>query len=345
MEWHELSAEQRRYFVNISEAYERYRGVEQELATYKGGLYWKKARGKQYLFRARNRRGEGRSLGSRTAETEEIYASFHARKAELKDFRERLQSEIGRLARFAVASGIARMPRLQADILRVLERQGWIGQGLWVAGSNALYAYEAVAGVQFAGGMLETADLDLLFDHRQRLKLVGNPPESLLGLLKSVDKSFELLGEGHFSASNARGFRVDLIKPFPAPPLRDDPRTISKAAADLHAAEIESLGLLENAPGFSQIIIADNGYPLRIEVPDPRYFAAHKIEVSRDPARDPVKARRDEAQARAVAQLVAQYLPRLSTDDDALRAMPARLRQELRLVAEAGNTGPLPSGF
>lgn len=346
MEWQSLNAEQRRYFVDIVEVYERYRGVEEAFAQHKGGLYWKKARGREYLFRARNRRGEGRSLGPRFPETEATYEAFHNRKAKLQSDRKSLRQEIARLARFAVAAGIARMPRTQADILRVLERRGWLGQGLRVGGSNAFYAYEAAAGVQIAGGMLETADLDLIFDHRQRLKFVGDPPETLLAALQSVDKSFELLGEGHFAAANARGFRVELIKPFPAPPLRDDPRAIDPARPDdLHAAEIDSLELLENAPAFTQTVIADNGYPVHIEVPDPRFFAAHKLEVSRDPGRSPVKARRDAAQAHLLAQLVAHYLPALPLDDPALQAMPMTLRQELQRLAEEPPKESLPPGL
>ncbi len=54
---------------------------------------------------------------------------------------------------------------------------------------------------------------------------------------------------------------------------------------------------------MTQIVIAENGYPVRFIVPDPRVFALHKIWLSLQPTRDPIKRKRDFRQGEAVASL------------------------------------------
>ena len=61
--------------------------------------------------------------------------------------------------------------------------------------------------------------------------------------------------------------------------------------------------------------------------PDPRAFALHKLWLSRRCDRDALKARRDEAQARLVAELIQTRVPALSfSDTSALMALPVALR-------------------
>ncbi|MCF6109034.1 nucleotidyltransferase domain-containing protein [Mesorhizobium muleiense] len=57
-------------------------------------------------------------------------------------------------------------------------------------------------------------------------------------------------------------------------------------------------------------------------VPDPRIFAAHKLWVSKRADREPVKRRRDLAQAQAVARLTTQYLEHLPYESSELRVLP-----------------------
>jgi hypothetical protein len=145
-----------------------------------------------------------------------------------------------------------------------------------------------------------------------------------------VDPSFDPASPGGYRAVNADGFIVDLIMPMPIrPAFGDGAGRIGSDRHDMTEAEIEGLAWLENSPQIHQIAIDERGYPLRLDVPDPRAFALHKLWVSERMDRDPMKARRDAAQARAVAGLVLRYLPQLRFDDEALSALPATLRNRI----------------
>ena len=192
-----------------------------------------------------------------------------------------------------------------------------------MAGTNSLYCYEAACGVFVDPGIVATLDIDLLFDSRKRLHLIGNPDlpdDSLIQLLRLVDRSFRRSGQS-FRAENDEGYLVDLIKPMRTPPWRDEKRTIGEAD-DIQAAEIQGLVWLENAPPFEQIAIDERGYPTRMVACDPRVFAIHKYWISAREDRDPLKKQRDIEQARAVAALTTAHLPQLPFDSDALRMIP-----------------------
>lgn len=64
------------------------------------------------------------------------------------------------------------------------------------------------------------------------------------------------------------------------------------------------------------------GEPLRMIALDPRVFAAHKHWLSRRDDRDPLERRRDGAQARGVAALVATHMPHLRFERTELRMLP-----------------------
>ena len=76
------------------------------------------------------------------------------------------------------------------------------------------------------------------------------------------------------------------------------------ATADLEATEMTGLIWLLEAPRFEQVVIADDGWPVRMVVPDPRTFALHKPWVSREDSRKVVSKRKDSGHAALVANLV-----------------------------------------
>ena len=75
---------------------------------------------------------------------------------------------------------------------------------------------------------------------------------------------------------------------------------------------------------MTQIVIASNGFPVRFVVPEPRVFALHKLWVSLQPTRDPIKRKRDLRQGEAVAQLALDYF-NLRFDDPAIKSLPTEL--------------------
>jgi hypothetical protein len=175
-----------------------------------------------------------------------------------------------------------------------------------------------------------TEDIDLLRDARQSLRIVaGTNVEAgaLINLLRKVDRSFER-SSATFRAVNRDGYLVDLFKPLANPAWKQSRQTVGKADDELVAAEIAGLAWLENAPAFEAIAIDEKGGPLRLIVPDPRIFAAHKFCVSKRADREPIKRRRDLAQAQAVARLTTQYLEHLPYEASELRVLPRAVFDE-----------------
>mgnify|MGYP001816748273 CR=1 FL=1 len=79
-------------------------------------MHWKKAKGKQYLFRSLDRYGYGKSLGARSEETEKIYQDFHSKKKQIADRLKALKEKLKEQARFCRAARIARVPRIVTAI-------------------------------------------------------------------------------------------------------------------------------------------------------------------------------------------------------------------------------------
>ena len=82
---------------------------------------------------------------------------------------------------------------------------------------------------------------------------------------------------------------------------------------------------MENAPDFEQIAVDERGFLLRIIAVDPRVFAVHKLWLSKQALRDPIKKLRDREQALTVARLAFEYLQHLPFNSDALRMLPLEI--------------------
>jgi hypothetical protein len=300
-------------------------------------MTWKRAGGREYLFRLRGRHGNGKSLGPRNAENEARYREFHRRKDELKTRFSSLRERLKEQSRFARAARLGVLGRQSAAVLRELDRRRFFDAGLEVAGTHALHAYEALAGVSVARDLLATDDLDLLWDDRVRLRATQEVRrDGVMGALKAVDKSFEARRHRDFRAVNKEGFYVDIIRPeFRREGLRSRPDAIGEG--DLEAAPIASQRRVVNARTVRAAVIASDGYPVYLVAPDPRVFALHKLFISERADRDPVKRGRDRSQAELVAELVLRYLPDRPFERKALQMLPRRLR---------GDRGEImPDGF
>ena len=321
MKLRSLTSEQRRIAIDAAQSYGHSIELQTERRALRGGLYWKKVAGHDYLIRVIDRHGGNRSLGPRSPQTEAAYLEFTGTKRDLDERIRTINQEVIRQAKFCVAAGVNRVPRLAADIVRSLDSSGLLGSHLIVLGSHALYAYEMKAGVQLKAGLLQTEDLDTLLN-KSEIELAGSIRSAgLLGILQGVDKTFKPQRKRSFRAVNAKGFMVDLIR---APIDARGGLTSIGTGLDLIADQLRGLEWLTALPPMTQIVIADNGFPVRFVVPEPRVFALHKLWVSIQPTRDPIKRKRDLHQAEAIAQLSLDYF-NLSFDDPPIRALPNEL--------------------
>ena len=330
MMFQELNNDQRREMVNARQRFDVWTRAKDERARYKGSMVWNEDKGKEYLVRADYDPKSGvrrqRSLGPRNADTEKAKIDFERGRQQAKDRFAEAKSLLDRQAAINRAVGIGRVPETGARIVRALDDAGLLGRGIMIVGTNSIYAYEAAAGVVVEASITATGDIDLLFDARRELRFTSAtevPERSIMAILRRVDRSFER-DRRTFSAVNRDGFVVDFIKPMADPTWAEDRETIGNAN-DPIAVAIEVLCWLENAPAFEAVAIDERGMPLRIVAPDPRAFAVHKLWLSTQAGRDPVKRRRDEAQASVVARLVSDYLGHLPYEPAELTALPRDL--------------------
>lgn len=335
----DLRNDQIRQVIDAEQVFSGYRSARGELdARFAGSMSWKTIAGGSYLYRKVH--GASRSLGPKSPETEGIYENFRDGRARQRDLVRGLAARLDEMAPVNRALGIGRVPLIGARVLRQLDGSGLLGRALHVVGTNALYAYERMAGVRIDSGLVATGDVDLLLDARRALKIAapGLSSEGLLGLLRKADTSFSLMGRRSFRAVNRDGFMVDLIKPALKDRLVGADRSGFGGDNDLHAVEIEGLAWLVNSPKQRVIVIDDRGYPLAMAVPDPRAFALHKAWLAARRDREPNKRQRDAAQAKLVAGMVKERLPNLRFDADDLSALPAALRRAAAtLHAEQGD--------
>lgn len=333
--YQELKASQSREFIDSAQVFEAWVAAKGKRLQLQGGMHWKTVAGIDYLYKTSGRRGNAKSLGARSAETETIYADFQRGKSEAEDRYKSLTAALNERARFCRAARINRVPRVVTGILRQLDEVGLLGASLCVVGTNALYAYEAAGGVQFDSSLLATADVDLLWDARSKLSLAASGvigDKGLIDLLKRVDPSFEAIKKDGFRASNKDGYLVDLIKPEPSPIWKKEATKLSQGD-DLVAAEIANLQWLQSSPRFAHVVIGDDGVPAPMVVPDPRAFSVYKIWLSSQPRREPVKRERDRLQGLAVTQLVRERITYLPFENEDLKAFPKEVVDAFRIEA------------
>jgi hypothetical protein len=333
--FNDLTAEQARQSVDTEQVYLAYEEARRLLAgRYGGSMVWKTVSGRDYLHRKIGR--SWRSLGLRSEDTEQIYRSFGAGRTTTHERAAGTAKRLDEMAPVNRALRLGRLPTLSARIIRRISEAGWLDRKIQIVGTNALYAYERAGGVHIRGDYLATGDIDLLIDGRAKLKLAAaaGKDASVLDLLTKVDKSFVRMGNT-FRAVNRDGFMVHLLTPAGSDPARPSPFLPDTNADDLQAVEMTGLAWLVNAPKFAAVVIAEDGYPVRMVSPDPRAFAIHKLWLSRRADRDPAKRGRDEVQARLVADILRRHLPSLDFDSGELKGVPLSLLDDLKALVPA----------
>jgi hypothetical protein len=339
-----LSTEKRRQLIDTQQVYETWRATNEESKRrFAGSMRWGERDGTEYLLRKIGK--SETSVGARNKQTEDAYQAFFAGRKENTERLAALSARLDELAPVNIAMGLARVPQIAARILRACDEQGLLGEQLFVVGTNALYAYEVLAGVQVDSGLVASGDIDLLYDARRHMSLAvrGITTSGLIGLLQNVDTSFAPTSPRSFRAANKTGYLVDLIRPEAKDVFRDRlPAALTNLPEDLEGAAIFGLAWLINSPKVEAIAVDEKGYPVRLVVIDPRAFALHKAWVSNRRDREPLKAMRDLEQARAAATIATQYLKKTFDADD-LTALPSELRSIAPKLSADATTAIKPS--
>ena len=321
----QLSHNQKILLREASRIYHEYLETHFRGTLYKGGMHWKKSKGKDYLFRSYDRFGYGKSLGARSLETESQLLEFRQIKTKIKDELSELKRRLKSHAAICKAASIHRVPKVVAGILRYLDQHRFLGKSGMAIGTYALYAYEAASGV-----FVE----DTLLDNQipPKLTLYFQKPidrNGFLEMLRKTDRSFEMSSSRGFRAVNRNGHIIELMRPGRSHKISSniiEPDTISS----LDTRSVPDLKWLLTVPIYSQVVIDTDGNPARMAVPDPRGFTVHKLWLSEQPNRELKRKKRDRTQGRAVARLIVQYLTGYRFTITELRMLPEDVLEECK---------------
>lgn len=344
MKYSELTNEQARQSVDCEQTFAVWRDADREFRErFAGSMFWRPAATGDGEYLYREVRGAQRSLGPRSAETETAYQAFTEGRESVRETLRGTTQRLNGMAPVNKALRLNRVPVIAARILRRLDEVGLLGKPMRVAGTHVLYAMERACGVQVASDVLATGDVDLLWDSRAGLKLTagsGVRTSGLLGVLQKLDRSFKPAGKDSFRAVNRDGYMVDLIAPHTSKdPMRSKPQRLGSSDDELTAVEIGGLAWLVNSPSFEQVVIGEDGYPLRMVTPDLRAWTVHKLWLCGRDDRDPAKRGRDRAQGVLAADLLRSRRPDLRFDEGTLSALPRAVRALIDGVAQRLSVG------
>jgi hypothetical protein len=280
----ELSEAQTRQYIDAESAWRALQDARLAATEVRGSMMWRTQNGRRYLIRVAATGGQT-SLGPASPENEQIYERFMARKTAVQSRQSQLQEVLQQHIRLNRALRVGRVPNVVVDALNALARAGLQNHFLTV-GTHALYAYETACGVRVQTEATATQDIDLLLDTRKYLQFASTMQRldtSLLSIFQKVDKTFVLREDQKYTAVNASGFEIDVI--------RRSAQT--GAGTDPHPDE-----------RFSQMVVATNGNMATMHAPAPESFVRIKTALGQQRDRDPLKSRKDSLQARVVTQLL-----------------------------------------
>ena len=320
-----FNEEQQRLLNNLSQYYDAWLAHARPLHDeYADRLQWKTVAGKQYLYRIVDRKGNGASLGPKSAATEAEFARYTT---ERDKFRAGARAAKSRLV---VAGSLYRALRLPvianpaAAILREADLRGMLDGALLVVGTNALAAYDLEAGARFAAGLDATEDFDLSWsgDAVTTLALQGDATQGVFNLLKAVDDTYTINTERSFQARNRGAYAVDLLC---------SPLTVGHLAPGemLSPLPLPSQAWLLAGRPVRQIVCARDGSVARIAAPDPRLFALHKLWLSKQKSRERLKRGKDQAQGEVLLKAIKTNMPHYPLNKAFLNKLPDELGRQL----------------
>ncbi len=303
----ELSHAQTRQYIDAEATFRALRDTQKAATEVRGSMFWREVGTQRYLIRVAAT-GAQKSLGPHTAELQAVYDRFIERKASVTQRLQSLQAATTQHQRSNRALRIGRAPRLLIDTLNRLEQSG-LGSHFMVVGTHALYAYETACGVRVQDDATATQDIDLLLDTRKYLSFVTTMERldtSLLSVFQKVDKTFELRADQKYTAVNADGFEIDVVRRA-AKDADPHPLRLSTHEEDFWAVQISTGSKLPDGGNFEQAVVATSGHMAWMRAPSPATFVRVKQQLAAMRERDPLKARKDALQAEIVVRLMREY--------------------------------------
>lgn len=312
-----FSDEQLRVSINLRQEYEVWMDAERQLARLPYGMTWKTVGGRDYLYEIADRQGNGRSLGPRSEATEARYADYRENKAALRERRDQSREVAWSSGRVWRALRLPMAASEAAEILREADRREMLGSQLLLVGTNAVMAYALAAGGAIRGLSAETRDFDMAWSAQEPMEAM----RPVLDMLKAVDSTYTPNTERSFQARNNKAYEFELLA---APSTIG---TMSKRDAPRPIPLPEQEWLLLGRP-VDAVVAARDGSPARMVVPDPRWFSLHKLWLSRQAKRDPLKRAKDARQGEVILRAVREAMPMHPLDAEFEASIPQELKAD-----------------
>lgn len=308
--FNELTEAQTRQYIDAEASWRALEDAKAAAAEVRGSMMWRTQAGRRYLIRVAASGGQT-SLGPHSPENEQIYERFTTRKVALEARQKQLRQTVVQHTRINRALRVGRVPNIVVDALNALANAGLQHHFLTV-GTHALYAFETACGVRVQTEATATQDIDLLLDTRKYIKFATTMQRldtSLLGIFQKVDKTFVLRDDQKYTAVNAAGFEIDVIRRVAQSRAGTDPHPLRVSAfeEDFWAVQVPSGQALLDGGRFAQMVVATNGNMATMHVPSPDSFVRIKTALSQRHDRDPLKSRKDLLQAQVVQQLLDEH--------------------------------------
>ncbi len=333
-----FSDDQLRTLVNLGQVYDHWIRITRERRKLAYGMHWKSISGRDYLYETSDRKGNGRSLGPRSAETEAQLKQYQTRRQGLDAQIAEAQARLQQNARIARALRLPGLAQEAGKILVEFDVREMLGTNFMVAGTNAILAYDLeAAGTLIIGADMATDDFDLLWsrDHSTSLMAKDASP-SILDALKHVDATYTVNEERPFQLRNRAAYEVEIL----VPPSQIE--ALPKADR-IRPAPMEEVEWLLLGEAVDQVVPAKGDAAARIVAPDPRMFALQKLWLSEKPSQSALKKPKDRRQGDALLDACANgQLPRHPLDAAFVKSLPKPLLPHYRRWASSrkNNSGP-----
>lgn len=320
-----FNTEQRRQLQNLLQFYQTWKEVSRSFAQLPGGMYWRVINSKEYLYKYVTNTGvkQSTSIGPKTPETEAIAEDFQQAKKDLQERLDAIEARINTLAPIMRVLNLPAIDETAGEILRALDQADYLGKNILVIGTYAITAYEMTAETRFAEGFDATEDLDFTIVVDPANPSDSDFPRRLLLTLKEIDKSFLVSPSSSKTVVNKSGYRVDLL-------ISNELAPAMQRAMPWKPEPLEGQEWLASGTPVQQVLIDFTGWPVFVTAPDPRYFALHKLWLSKRPKRiREGKAPKDAAQGKMLFKAIREFMPHYAIDGEFARALPTELRQIL----------------
>jgi hypothetical protein len=171
---------------------------------------------------------------------------------------------------------------------------------------------KTACGVRVQTDATATQDIDLLPDTRKLFTFASTMQRldsSLLGVFQKVDKTFSLRNDQMYTAVNATGFEIDVIRRNADTRAGTDPHPlrVTEYEEDFWVAQVSSGQALLDGGRFSHMVVSTNGAMATMHAPAPESFVRVKKANGQSADRNLLKSRKDLLQAQLVQQLLDEH--------------------------------------